>query len=130
MSGLIDQGSGILLCIRVEGARREKLEAKATAAALRSAAAQAELLVEEVAAQKGTLADTPTQWRARLRGIASIDDLISALRDLETQLNVLGDGLPKGARQPSFSKKDAPQAGFAKQCLIELLCTRLHSTAA
>lgn len=106
------------------------MEAKATAAALRSAAAQAELLVEEVAAQKGTLADTPTQWRARLRGIASIDDLISALRDLETQLNVLGDGLPKGARQPSVSKKDALQAGFAKQCLIELLCTRLQLTPA
>lgn len=82
---------------RAEGARLEKMEARATAAALNTASAQAKLLVDEVAAQKGTLADTPAQWHDRLRGVASVDALISALRDLETQLNVLGDGLPKGA---------------------------------
>lgn len=80
----------------LEGAKRDEQEAKALTAALKTAAAQADLLVEEVAAQKGTLADTPAQWRARLRGVASVEDLIAALRDLETQLNVLGDGLPKG----------------------------------
>ncbi len=95
---------------RVDGARREKLEAKATAAALRSAASQAELLIDEVAAQKGTLADTPAQWRARLRGVASVDNLISGLRDLETQLNVLGDGLPKGTH---------PRRFFLVRCMME-----------
>lgn len=81
---------------RAEGARLEKMEARATSVALNAASAQAKLLVDEVAAQKGTLADTPAQWHERLRGVASVDALISALRDLETQLNVLGDGLPKG----------------------------------
>ncbi|BDA50716.1 probable tyrosine-protein kinase BAZ1B at N-terminal half [Coccomyxa sp. Obi] len=83
---------------RAEGARLEKMEARATAAALSTASAQAKLLVDEVAAQKGTLADTLAQWHERLRGVASVESLISALRDLETQLNVLGDGLPKGAK--------------------------------
>lgn len=56
------------------------------------------LLLGEVAAQQAVLATPDQAWRARLAGVAGVSDLVAALRDLESELNVLGDGLPRGAR--------------------------------
>lgn len=59
---------------------------------------QVDLLVDEVAAQQAVLATSYQDWHARMAGVAGVTDLAAALRDLESELNVLGDGLPRGAR--------------------------------
>jgi hypothetical protein len=55
------------------------------------------VLIDEVDAQKALLSTSREQWLQRIKAVDSVDALLSALRDLETELNVLGDGLPKGA---------------------------------
>ena len=72
------------------------------AAAVRSAAAQLKLLLSETQAQTAVLATPYDAWEERLRKLKSPEDLISALRDIEQELNVLGDGLPRG-EHPSAS---------------------------
>ena len=66
------------------------------AAAVQSAAAQLKLLLTEVEAQQAVLATSYNAWNDRLDGLQTPEDLIAALRDLEQELNVLGDGLPRG----------------------------------
>ena len=66
------------------------------AAAILSAAAQLKLLLTEVEAQQAILATPYDAWSDRLDGLQTPEDLIAALRDIEQELNVLGDGLPRG----------------------------------
>ena len=68
------------------------------AAAVRSAAAQLQTLLSETQAQQVILATTYDAWEDRLNGMKSPEDLIAALKDLEQELNGLGDGLPRGER--------------------------------
>ena len=58
--------------------------------------AQMDALLGEVGAQRAVLATPDQAWRARLAGVAGVSDLVAALRDMEAELNVLGDGLPRG----------------------------------
>jgi hypothetical protein len=53
--------------------------------------------VDEVRAQEANLATEPAGWHRRMAGVADVSGLVSALQDLERELNVLGDGLPKGS---------------------------------
>ena len=71
-------------------------EAEVEAAAVRSAAAQLKTLLSETQAQQVILATTYDAWEDRLDSLKSPEDLIAALRDLEQELNGLGDGLPRG----------------------------------
>ncbi len=68
------------------------------AAAVRSAAAQLQTLLSETQAQQVILATSYDAWEDRLNGMKSPEDLIAALKDLEQELNGLGDGLPRGER--------------------------------
>lgn len=66
------------------------------AAAVHSAAAQLKILLSEIQAQQGVLATSYDAWEDRLDDMKTPEDLFSALRDIEQELNVLGDGLPRG----------------------------------
>lgn len=86
----------LILHCRLPPARAEKLERDAAAAAVRGACSQISLLIDEVAVQNAVLATSPKQWRERLRSVNSVEGIVGVLRDLEMEVNVLGDGLPKG----------------------------------
>ena len=66
------------------------------AAAIRSAATQLKTLLSETQAQQVILATPLDAWEDRLGSMKCPEDLIAALRDLEQELNGLGDGLPRG----------------------------------
>ena len=73
-------------------------EAQMQSVAVHSAAAQLKLLLTEVEAQQAVLATPFEDWKDRLDSLKAVEDLIEALRDIERELNVLGDGLPRGMR--------------------------------
>lgn len=83
-------------CSAQSEADRTAAEAKLEAAAVRLAAAQLKLLLAEVEAQQAVLATAYDAWTDRLNGMKTSEDLVGALRDIEQELNVLGDGLPRG----------------------------------
>ena len=71
-------------------------ETEVEAAAVHSAAAQLKILLSEIQAQQTVLATSYDAWEDRLDNMKTPEDLISALRDIEQELNSLGDGLPRG----------------------------------
>lgn len=71
---------------------------------MHSAAAQLKLLLTEVKAQQAVLATPFEDWKDRLDNLTAVEDLVEALRDIERELNGLGDGLPRGMRHPQTSQ--------------------------
>ena len=63
---------------------------------MHSAAAQLKLLLTEVEVQQAILATPFDGWSTRLDSLTTVEDLVEALRDIERELNGLGDGLPRG----------------------------------
>lgn len=79
-------------------------EAQMETAAVHSAAAQLKLLLTEVEAQQAILATPFDGWSTRLDSLTTVEDLVEALRDIERELNGLGDGLPRGMHSPNPSQ--------------------------
>ena len=78
-------------------------EAEMEASAIRSAATQLKTLLAETQAQQVILATSFDAWEDRLGSMKAPEDLIAVLRDLEQELNGLGDGLPRGEQlSPAF----------------------------
>ena len=71
-------------------------EAQMETAAVHSAASQLKLLLTEVEVQQAILATPFDGWKTRLDGLTTVEGLVEALRDIELELNGLGDGLPRG----------------------------------
>ena len=71
---------------------------------MHSAAAQLKLLLTEVEAQQAILTTPFNGWKARLDSLTTVEDLVEALRDIERELNGLGDGLPRGMHSANPSQ--------------------------
>ncbi|KAK9824389.1 hypothetical protein WJX72_009931 [[Myrmecia] bisecta] len=83
----------------------EDLEAALQATALRAGVANAEGLVNSVAASSAAkLAGDPNEWREMLQAAQTPAALCDALMEIERSVCVLGDGLPGGARDDQLAR--------------------------
>ena len=104
-------------------------EAEMEAAAVQSAATQLKTLLSETQTQQVILTTPYDAWEGRLGSMKAPEDLVAVLRDLEQELNGLGDGLPRGEQLRPASIKHSACAHAHMRCInstskTELSCAR------